>query len=98
MISSPDNTIESIILRDASKQFRSALSSNIVNTVLAFATSVFLVIIPFGISWSNLWIFQAVGLTTTVYSALVYWRFKAITSTSFIVHCILLAVLGCHSP
>ncbi|HLC10522.1 MAG TPA: hypothetical protein VJL56_01605 [Candidatus Bathyarchaeia archaeon] len=94
MISSPDNTIESIILRDASKQFRSALSSNIVNTVLAFATSVFLVIIPFGISWSNLWIFQAVGLTTTVYSAVVYWRFKAKPSTSFTVHCLFLAVLG----
>jgi hypothetical protein len=94
MISSPENPIEQLILRDASKQFRSALSSNIVNTVLAFATSIFLAIIPFGISWSNLWIFQAVGSTTTVYSAVVYWRFKANPSTSFAVHCLFLAILG----
>jgi hypothetical protein len=94
MISSSDNPIEQIISRDAAKIFRSALSGDIVNTVLVFATSLVLVVLPFGVPWNSLWIFQTAGLATTIYTGLTYWRFKVSPSTKFTVHCSVLAVLG----
>ncbi len=89
------NPFVQIILRDSSKTFRSAISANAANALLALATSFFFVTIPLlVIPWSLLLLFQAIGIVATVYSGLVYWRFKARPSTGFVAHCSALAALG----
>lgn len=90
-----ESPVERLILRDSTEIFRRAFSGYALNTILAFATSGFVAIIPFIIiPQSFLTPFQLTGVVATLYSGIVYWRFRKNPSTGFAVYCYILAVLG----